>query len=115
MMSHIDRHRNWIVPYPIDGLKALLEEGIIHGADAYEKNWCVLQMVFFLSYERASQAQIKAFLDRLQRDMYGNLILRKEDKEEFRNPGKWEGLPLRNDGNKTYILHRLISIPKVYL
>ena len=51
MMSHIGRHRNWIVPYPIDGLKALLEEGIIQGNDAYEKNWCALQTAFLLMYE----------------------------------------------------------------
>lgn len=88
MLSHIDKHRNWIVPYPIDGLKALLEEGILQGADAYEKNWCALQMVFFLTYERADQGRIKAVFDRLQRDKYGNVLLRKEDEEEFSK--SWE-------------------------
>ncbi len=83
MLSHIDKHRNWIVPYPIDGLKALLEEGIFQGADAYEKNWCSLQMVFLLTYERAGQGQIKAVFDRLQKDKYGNVLLSKEDEEEF--------------------------------
>jgi hypothetical protein len=37
MLSHIDRHRNWIVPYRIDGLRTLLEEGIVKGADVYER------------------------------------------------------------------------------
>ena len=40
-------------------------------------------MVFFLTYERAGQGQIKAVFDRLLRDKYGNVLLSKEEEEEF--------------------------------
>jgi hypothetical protein len=79
MLSHIDQHRNWIVPYPIDGLKALLKEGILKGADVYEKNWCALHLGFLLTYERADGNQIKAVLATLQRDQDGRVVLQKED------------------------------------
>ena len=89
MMSHIGRHRNWIVPYPIDGLKALLEEGIIQGADDFEKNWCALQTAFILIYESADMAQIKAVLDRLKRDKDGQVFLKRGDE------GLWESIEMR--------------------
>jgi hypothetical protein len=79
IMLHIGRHRNWIVPYPIDGLKALLEEGITHGASALEKNWCALQEISYLMYEGASTAQIKAVMDRLERDKDGRVLLEERD------------------------------------
>jgi spermidine synthase len=79
MLSHIGRHRNWIVPYPIDGLKALLEEGILKGVDVYEKNWCALNLVLLLSHERADPSQIKTVLTRLERDPHGRIVLKKED------------------------------------
>jgi hypothetical protein len=84
MISHIGRHRNWIVPYPIAGLKALLEEGIIHGTDDFEKNWCVLQTAFILIYESAEPGQIKAVLDMLKRDKGGRVLLKGGDE------GLWE-------------------------
>jgi hypothetical protein len=89
MLSHIARHRNWIVPYPINGLKTLLEEGIIRGADAYEKNWCALQTVFLLIYERADMGQIKVVLDRVKRDENGRVLL-KRGEEWF-----WESIQMR--------------------
>jgi hypothetical protein len=79
LLSHIQQHRNWIVPYPIDGLKALLEEGILKGVDVYEKNWCVLNLVLLLTHERADRNQIKAVLARLQKDPAGRVVLKKED------------------------------------
>jgi len=84
MMSHIGRHRNWIVPYPIDGLKSLLEEGIVHGTDDLEKNWCVLQTAFILTYESADTGRIKGVLDQLKRDKGGRVLLKSGDE------GLWE-------------------------
>jgi len=84
MMAHIGRHRNWIVPYPIDGLKSLLMEGIIQGADDFEKNWCALQTAFILIYESADMGQIRAVLDRLKRDKDGRVLLKSGDE------GLWE-------------------------
>jgi spermidine synthase len=84
MMSHIGRHRNWIVPYPIDGLKALLKEGIIQGSDDFEKNWCALQMAFILIYEKADVDQIRVVLASLKRDKDGRVLLKSSDE------GLWE-------------------------
>jgi len=79
MLSNIGRHRNWIVPYSIDGLKALLKEGMIKGADAYENNWCALQAASILMYERTDMDQIKPVVDRLKRDKDGRVLLRAGD------------------------------------
>jgi spermidine synthase len=84
LLSHIQQHRNWIVPYPIDGVKALLEEGILKGVDISEKNWCALNLVLLLTHERADQSQIKTVLARLERDPYGRVVLKKQDE------GLWE-------------------------
>jgi spermidine synthase len=85
MLSHIDQHRNWIVPYPIDGLKALLKEGILNGADVYEKNWCALHLVFLLTYERADMSQIKPVFASLETDKDGRVLLKKEDEALWRH------------------------------
>jgi spermidine synthase len=85
MLSHISQHRDWIAPFPIDGLKALLEEGIIRGVDDYEKNWCALQLAFLLAYERANGIQIKAVLDRLKKDTDGRVLLKRGDEGLWRS------------------------------
>lgn len=85
MVSHIGRHRNWIVPYPIDGLKALLGEGIIHGADDFEKNWCTLEMASILIGEKANKGQIRAVLDGLKRDKDGRVFLKGGDEELWKS------------------------------
>jgi hypothetical protein len=79
LLSHIQQHRNWIVPYPIDGVKALLEEGILKEVDISEKNWCALNLVLLLTHERADRSQIKTVLARLERDPDGRIVLKKED------------------------------------
>jgi spermidine synthase len=79
MMSHVNQHRDWIVPYPINGLKALLKEGMIKGTDAYEKNWCALQSAYILMYEGADMGQVKLVLARLKKDREGRVLLQKGD------------------------------------
>ncbi len=88
MMFHVNQHRNWIVPYPIDGLKALLKEGMIKGTDAYEKNWCALQSASILMYERADMGQVKLVLAGLRRDREGRVLLQKGDE------GLWERIEM---------------------
>lgn len=84
MMSHIARHRNWIVPYSIDGLKALLEDGSIQGVDDFEKNWCALEIASLLIYERADKGKIRTVLATLKRDKDGRVLLKSKDE------GLWE-------------------------
>jgi spermidine synthase len=84
MLSHIDLHRNWVVPYPIDGLRILLEEGIVKGSDVYEKNWCALRLALILTCERADRRQINMVLANVKRDEQGQILLKKGDE------GLWE-------------------------
>lgn len=84
MLSHIDRHRNWIVPYRIDGLRTLLEEGVVKGADVYERNWCILRLALTLTFERADMGQINTVLANLEKDKDGRVLLRRGDE------GLWE-------------------------
>jgi len=79
MLSHIDRHRNWIVPYRIDGLRTLLEEGIVKGADVYERNWCTLRLALTLTFERTDMGRINTVLANLIKDKDGRVLLRKGD------------------------------------
>jgi len=79
LLSHVNQHRNWIVPYPIDGLKALLKEGVVRGSDAYEKNWCALSLAIILGYERTDKDQINRVMANLERDKDGRILLRKGD------------------------------------
>ena len=92
MISHIGRHRNWIVPYRIDGLKAVLGEGIAQGPDDFEKNWCALQLISLLMNERTEVAQVKTVLDRLKRDKNGRVLLKNGDE------GLWKSVELRLKG-----------------
>ena len=83
MLSHLGRHRNWIAPYPIDGLKAVLEEGMIQATDDREKNWLMLQSAFLLMYEKADITRIQAIHDRLCRDKEGRVLLERRDEGLF--------------------------------
>ncbi|MFH1438124.1 MAG: hypothetical protein ABIJ56_20615, partial [Pseudomonadota bacterium] len=62
MLNHIGRFRNWVVPYPIDGFKAVLAEGAVKGADAHEKNWCALQLAMILLEEKADKKLVQQVL-----------------------------------------------------
>jgi spermidine synthase len=89
MLSHINQHRDWIIPYSIDGLKAFLKEGMIKGVDVYEKNWCALQIAFLVTYEGADTERIKTVLDNLERDKNGQVFLRKADEGIWELIEKW--------------------------
>ena len=43
LIGKVVQDRNWITPYPIDGLKTLLEKEMLNAPTASEKNWCALQ------------------------------------------------------------------------
>jgi hypothetical protein len=69
-----------MVPYPLDGILALLEKGITQGQDAYEKNWCALQLATLLKKERVRRNVINAILENTIKDNDGKIILKQEDK-----------------------------------
>ena len=80
LLSHIDNFRNWMVPYPLNGIIKLLQKGMANGQDAYEKNWCVLQLAVLLSKERVDQKRINNLLKKTIKGSDGEIILKEEDK-----------------------------------
>jgi len=81
LLNHVRKLRNWIVPYPTEGLKKLLKQGMAQGKDAYEKNWCGIQMARLLLEERTDKSQVGVFLNQMIRDTYGNIVLKDEDQK----------------------------------
>ncbi|MGB2687740.1 MAG: hypothetical protein WBC36_02020, partial [Desulfobacterales bacterium] len=80
LLAHIENFRNWMVPYPLDGIITLLQKGIFQGKDAFEKNWCALQLTILLSKERVEQSLINEILEKTIKDNDGKIILKQEDK-----------------------------------
>lgn len=75
------KSRNWLVPYPVNGLAQLLQKGIMGGEDKYEKNWCVLSLAFLLLNERADKQMIMEVLNHAERNSQGNIIVLDRDEE----------------------------------
>ena len=80
LLAHIDNFRNWMVPYPLDGILTLLQVGISQGKDAYEKNWCALQLATLLKKERFDRNLINEILKNTIKDNNGKILLKEEDK-----------------------------------
>ena len=80
LLAHIDNFRNWMVPYPLDGIITLLQKGISQGNDAFEKNWCALQLAVLLKKERADRNLINEILEKTIKGKDGKIILKQEDK-----------------------------------
>lgn len=85
LLEHVDRFRNWIVPFPIDGLKALLKDGISRAKDVHDRNWCALQLALLLIREKADKALVKKILDQAVRGIDGRIILKEQDKGLLEN------------------------------
>ncbi|MEW6368379.1 MAG: hypothetical protein AB1714_27435 [Acidobacteriota bacterium] len=79
LLDHVRLHRNWIVPYPIEGLKDVLRKGMSEG-DVYDQNWCALQLVSLLVQERAGAAEVKAVSKVVRVGPDGRALLREQDK-----------------------------------
>jgi len=80
LLSYEERFRNWIVPYPVEGLKELLKNGMVRGEDIYEKNWCVLHLIRLLLRERADKEQLRAAADFAVRGADGEITVKEEDR-----------------------------------
>lgn len=79
LLNHTTVYRNWISWYPVNGLKSLLLEGAQQGKDAYERNWCLLQLVRILIREKRDISEIKPFLAKTEKDKNGDMILQDQD------------------------------------
>ncbi len=80
LLTHIRDFRNWMVPYPLDGIITLLQKGMLQGKDAYEKNWCALQLAALLKEERVDRNSINKILESTIKDNDGKILLKEEDR-----------------------------------
>ena len=80
LLVHIANFRNWMVPFPLDGIVTLLQKGMVQGQDAYEKNWCALQLAVLLKKERFDRSIINEILEKTIKGSDGKIILKEEDK-----------------------------------
>ena len=80
MLNHIIRFRNWVVPYRIDGFKAILGKGAKEGGNAHEKNWCALQLALILLKEKADKKIVQQILAGTVKGSDGEVVLEDEDK-----------------------------------
>lgn len=79
LLRHVQRFRNWIVPYPLDGLQAVLRAGMIRGQDAYEKNWCTLQLARLVLREHHDRPLANSILQQLHTQDDGTILLSAQD------------------------------------
>lgn len=80
LLAHIENIRNWMVPFPLNGIITLLQKGIAQGQDAYEKNWCALQLAVLLKKERFDRNVINEILAKAIKGSDGKIILKEEDR-----------------------------------
>jgi hypothetical protein len=83
LLNHVMKTRNWIVPYPLVGIEALLQQGISESKDPYERTWCALQLSMLLSQEKADKRLIKNVLDKARRQNGGQMPVADEDRNLF--------------------------------
>jgi len=79
LIEIVSRTRHWIVPYPVDGLKNFLMQGIRTSKDVYEKNWGVLQLCRILLEEQTETDRVKTVFDMAVKGINGTVTMRSED------------------------------------
>ncbi|MCP4674150.1 MAG: hypothetical protein GY854_01240 [Deltaproteobacteria bacterium] len=81
MINYLNEYRKWITPFPIDGLKDLLEKGIESQQSARKQNWFVLHLTRLLLLERADIPEAKRVFSLATRNKNNQLILFREDNQ----------------------------------
>jgi len=80
MEKYIAKTRNWIIPYPLDGLKSLLTDCIKKESNAQENNWCRIKYAHLLSWTPGGIEEAKKSLKSLIINSKGDAILNEQDK-----------------------------------
>jgi spermidine synthase len=75
LIGVVQRNRNWIVPYPLHGLRVLLDEGFKESATPEEKNWFLLQQAQLRIMDGASAREIETLLASALRDAEGKVMI----------------------------------------
>ncbi|MDI6726302.1 MAG: hypothetical protein QMD32_05005, partial [Smithellaceae bacterium] len=81
LISQTGKTRNWISPYPLDGLMASLNDCVSQSKDPHEKNWCRLQQAAFLIREKGSAGRAGELLSGMLKDDQGRVLLTKGDEQ----------------------------------
>jgi spermidine synthase len=89
LLSHVLKTRNWIVPYRIAGLEALLQQGIAESKDPYERAWCALQLALLLSQEKVDKILVKNILEKALRENGEKMALADEDRPLLEKVNQW--------------------------
>ncbi len=79
LLQHIEQTRTWIIPYPLYGLKTLLEQGVTDAQNASDKNWCMLQLALLLIKEYRDPAGANTVLQNIIKDANGAPLLASRD------------------------------------
>jgi predicted membrane-bound spermidine synthase len=79
LFTHMNHSRNWIFPYPIDGLKKIINQGIHYGESPHEQNWCSLMMALLMINERENIEKITNILDEMHKTPEGNIDISEKD------------------------------------
>lgn len=80
LLGVVRRTRNWIVPYPVDGLAALLSQGLAESASSEEKNWYLLQQARLGIAGGAGAEELRTLLAQAKRDGQGRIIVATPDR-----------------------------------
>jgi hypothetical protein len=80
LLDYVAKTRNWIVPYPVVGLEAILKKGMVESRDPFERTWCGLQLSLLLAREKADSGLIKKVVDGLMQQGGGRIPVADEDR-----------------------------------
>lgn len=79
LLDYVQRFRSWVVPFEIQGVWAVLQQGRTQGQDAYERNWCALQLASLTLQEKLDLPGAEAILAQISRTPDGTPILKSDD------------------------------------
>jgi hypothetical protein len=80
LLAHVHTFRSWMVPYPLNGIVALLRKGMAQAETAVDKNWCALQLARLQINEKADDRHVREVFSRTIRDSAGHIILAPGDR-----------------------------------
>jgi hypothetical protein len=80
LLTHVQTFRSWMVHYRMDGIVALLRQGMAKAESAADKNWCALQLAHLQINEKANERYVREVLGRTIRDSAGHIILSSKDR-----------------------------------
>lgn len=82
MLQHVNTYRNWIAHYPVDGLTALLKDGVSDKENSFEdRNWFSAVLIDLLHSEGSDSEELKSIYEKMIRNQSGEVICYDKDKK----------------------------------